>query len=140
MLKSIQKRFLSTLKTKRNAAFATLSDTDLQTFERMLGPKGLVTDEDELAPWQIDWSQKFTGNSKLMLKPATTEETAEVLKYCNQRKLAVVPQGGNTGLVGANVPVFDEIIINTGRMNKILGFDDSYGILNAQAGCILSDL
>ena len=66
-----------------------------------------------------------------MLRPASTEETAEVLKYCNTRKLAVVPQGGNTGLVGGNIPVFDEIIINTARMNQILGFDESYGILSA---------
>ena len=106
----------------------------------MLGPRGIVRDEEELAPANIDWTKKFIGSSKLMLKPSTTEETAEILKYCNQRKLAVVPQGGNTGLVGSNIPVFDEIIINTGRMNKILNFDESYGILQAEAGCILSDL
>jgi FAD/FMN-containing dehydrogenase len=60
-----------------------------------------------------------------------------VLKYCNSRRLAVVPQGGNTGLVGGSNPVFDEIILNMGRMNKILDFDESYGILTSEAGCIL---
>lgn len=49
----------------------------------------------------------------------------------------MVPQGGNTGLVGGSVPVFDEIILNLGSMNKILGFDKSYGVLSAQAGCVL---
>jgi len=48
-----------------------------------------------------------------------------------------VPQGGNTSLVGGSVPVFDEIILNLGNMKKIIGFDNSYGILSAQAGCIL---
>jgi FAD/FMN-containing dehydrogenase len=62
---------------------------------------------------------------------------SKVLKYCNERKLAVVPQGGNTGLVGGQTPVHDEIVIQLGRMNKILGFDESYGVLTAEAGCIL---
>ena len=75
-----------------------------------------------------------------MLKPKTTEEVSTILSYCNERKLAVVPQGGRTGLVGGSVPVHDEVILNTQRMNKILGFDESYGILQAEAGCILSDL
>ena len=62
------------------------------------------------------------------------------MKYCNERRLAVVPQGGRTGLVGGSVPVFDEVIVNTQRMNNILGFDESYGILSAEAGCVLSEL
>jgi len=71
------------------------------------------------------------------LQPTTTDEVSKVLKYCNERKLAVVPQGGNTGLVGGQTPVHDEIVIQLGRMNKILGFDESYGVLTAEAGCIL---
>jgi FAD/FMN-containing dehydrogenase len=71
------------------------------------------------------------------LRPKTTEEVSALLKYCNERKLAVVPQGGNTGLVGGSVPVYDEIVISTDRMNKILGFDQSYGILSAESGVIL---
>ena len=98
-------------------------------FEGILGKKGLSIEEEEIAAHNTDWSKKFTGQSQLMLKPESAEETAEVLKYCNERKLAIVPQGGNTGLVGGNTPVFDEIIMHTGRMNRILGFDESYGIL-----------
>lgn len=75
-----------------------------------------------------------------MLKPRTTEELSEVMKYCNARRLAVVPQGGRTGLVGGSVPVFDEVIVSLASMNRILGFDESYGILSAEAGCILGDL
>ena len=67
----------------------------------------------------------------MVIRPNSTEETAEVLKYCNTRKLAVVPQGGKTSLIGGSVPVFDEVIIQTGRMNKILGFNESYGIIQA---------
>lgn len=75
-----------------------------------------------------------------MLKPQTTEEVSAILSYCNERKIAVVPQGGRTGLVGGSVPVHDEVILNTQRMNKIIGFDESYGIVSSEAGVILSDL
>lgn len=55
-------------------------------------------------------------------------------------RLAVVPQGGLTGLVGGGVPVFDEVILNFSKMNKILGFDPVSGIIRAEAGCILQSL
>lgn len=75
-----------------------------------------------------------------MLKPKSNEEISAILKYCNQEKIAIVPQGGNTGLVGGSNPVFDEVILNTSNMNKILGFDESYGIIVAESGAILLDL
>lgn len=75
-----------------------------------------------------------------MLRPKTTEEVSEILKYCNQEKLALVPQGGNTGLVGGSNPVFDEVILSMNNMNKIIGFDESYGIVMAESGVILQDL
>ena len=109
--KTLSRRYFGAYVSKRNPTFTTLTDADIQTFEGMLGKKGLVTDVDELDSYNTDWTKKHTGQSKLLLRPGTTEETAEVLKYCNHRKLAVVPQGGKTGLVGGNVPVFDEVIV-----------------------------
>ena len=76
---------------ERNQKYSRLTSADVATFESILGPKGIVTDEDELAGYNIDWTKKFVGKSKLALRPATTEETAECLRYCNSRKLAVVP-------------------------------------------------
>ncbi|KAL8211158.1 hypothetical protein R6Q57_005595 [Mikania cordata] len=67
-------------------------------------------------------------------------QLSQILEYCNSRCLAVVPQGGNTGLVGGSVPVFDEIIINTRRMNSIISFDKVSGVLVCEAGCILENL
>lgn len=66
----------------------------------------------------------MTGYSSLVLKPKTTEEVSALLKYCNENNLAVCPQGGNTGLVGGSVPVFDEVIISMSNMNRIYDFDD----------------
>ena len=82
-----------------------------------------MTDPDLLASMNKDYMRKYIGKSKLAVKPSTTEEVSEVLRYCNRRKLAVVPQGGNTGLVGGSVPSHDEVIVCLSRMDKILGFD-----------------
>jgi D-2-hydroxyglutarate dehydrogenase len=67
-------------------------------------------------------------------------QVSQILEYCDSRRLAVVPQGGNTGLVGGSVPVFDEVIVNVGLMNKILSFDEVSGVLVCEAGCILENL
>ncbi|KAG6647074.1 D-2-hydroxyglutarate dehydrogenase, mitochondrial isoform X3 [Carya illinoinensis] len=71
---------------------------------------------------------------------STTGPVSRVLKYCNSRSLAVVPQGGNTGLVGGSVPVFDEVIINMASMKNVVSFDKVSGILVCEAGCILENL
>lgn len=65
---------------------------------------------------------------------------SKILKYCNQQRLAVVPQGGNTGLVGGSVPIFDEIIVNLKNMNKIEKFDPVSSVVSVEAGVILEKL
>ena len=130
-------RFFSHLNLQRNTSFNFLNDKDLTFFESLIGKNAVITDENELAIHNTDWTKKYKGSSKLLLKPKTTEEVSALLRHCNERRLAVVPQGGNTGLVGGSQPVFDEVIVNFSRMNKIIDFDESYGILTCEAGCIL---
>ena len=60
-------------------------------FERMLGNKAIVTEQEELDTHNTDWTKKYKGNSSLMLKPQSTEEVSAIMSYCNQRRLAVVP-------------------------------------------------
>lgn len=72
----------------------------------------------------------WIGNSRLVLKPKTTNEMSNILKYCNDNKLAVCPQSGNTGLVGGSVPVFDEIVISMKLMNNIISIDELSGMEN----------
>jgi FAD/FMN-containing dehydrogenase len=92
---------------------------------------------DDLEMFNSDWMRKYRGHTQLVVKPSTTEEVSKILKYCNVNMLAVVPQGGNTGLVGGSVPVFDEIVIHMGKMNQIRSFDEVSGVLVVDAGCIL---
>ncbi|KAF0695290.1 Aste57867_13886 [Aphanomyces stellatus] len=122
----------------KRGAFATLNDADVAHFQKICS--GVLTATDEVAPFNSDWLNKYHGHSKLVLRPKTTQEVSDILKYCNDRRLAVVPQGGNTGLVGGSVPVHDEIVLSTGNMNQIESFDDVSGIVVCQAGCILETL
>ncbi|NWY58692.1 D2HDH protein, partial [Chionis minor] len=123
----------------RRLPFARLAGGDVAFFERLM-PGRVVTDPEELKPFNVDWLKSVRGCSKLLLKPQTTAEVSQVLRYCYERNLAVNPQGGNTGLVGGSVPVFDEIILSTVLMNQIISFDKVSGILVCQAGCILEKL
>ena len=128
---------------KRNSNFAKLSQEHVQYFQELLGSESAVLDglskdaSEDIEPYNSDWMRKYRGQSKLVLKPGSTEEVSKILKYCNDKMLAVVPQGGNTGLVGGSVPVFDEIVINLQKLDKIRSFDDVSGILVADAGVIL---
>ncbi|KAJ4898844.1 D-2-hydroxyglutarate dehydrogenase [Raphanus sativus] len=127
----------SASKVQRNPLFSSLEPKDVSYFKEILGEKHVVEDEERLETANTDWMHKYRGSSKLMLLPKNTEEVSQILKYCDSRSLAVVPQGGNTGLVGGSVPVFDEVIINVGLMNKVLSFDEVSGVLVCEAGCIL---
>ncbi|GMH24566.1 hypothetical protein Nepgr_026409 [Nepenthes gracilis] len=125
---------------QKNPAFSEINSDDISYFKNILGHNNVIQDEDRLQSANTDWMHKYKGSSKLMLQPRNTEEVSQILKYCNSRCLAVVPQGGNTGLVGGSVPVFNEVIINLGLMNKILSFDQVSGVLVCEAGCILENL
>ncbi|CAL8284211.1 unnamed protein product [Lota lota] len=119
--------------------FCRLSREDLAFFRETL-PGGTITDPDLLEAHNVDWLKSVRGHSELLLRPQTTAQVSAILRYCNGRNLAVTPQGGNTGLVGGSVPVYDEIILSTALLNNILTFDHVSGILTCQAGCVLESL
>ncbi|XP_078393074.1 D-2-hydroxyglutarate dehydrogenase, mitochondrial isoform X2 [Cetorhinus maximus] len=119
--------------------FAAVTTEDMMFFDSLL-PGRVVTDPDILEASNVDWLQTLRGRSQVLLRPQTTEEVSQVLRYCNDRNLAVNPQGGNTGLVGGSVPVFDEIIVSTAQMDNIISFNTNSGVLSCQAGCILENL
>ncbi|XP_056915505.1 D-2-hydroxyglutarate dehydrogenase, mitochondrial [Takifugu flavidus] len=119
--------------------FSRITEEDLAFFRNIL-PGRVVTDPDLLESNNEDWLKSVRGSSEVLLRPQTSQEVSQILKYCNSRNLAVNPQGGNTGLVGGSVPVYDEIILSTALMNHIRSFDSISGILTCQAGCVLEDL
>lgn len=84
-----------------------------------------------------DWLGKHEGHSGVALLPSSTDQVSKILSYCNKRTLAVVPQGGNTGLVVGSVPIRDEVVISMAAMSKIISFDkvrDLYTVIHPKFG------
>ncbi|OAD59077.1 D-2-hydroxyglutarate dehydrogenase, mitochondrial [Eufriesea mexicana] len=124
----------------KRGPYANISNNHVAYFDELLGRNRVITDADECEGYNIDHSKIVRGKSKLVLKPKTTNEVSAILKYCNDNRLAVCPQSGNTGLVGGSVPVFDEIVISMKLMNKIIETNELAGVLTCEAGCVLEDL
>ena len=81
----------------------------------------------EIEPFNTDWMGKYRGRSTTVLRPHTTEQVSKIMKWCHERRIGVVPQGGNTGLVGGSVPIQDELILSLGNMSKVRSFDSVSG-------------
>jgi len=130
----------------RDSRYKEIDKNDIKHFRSILDNDAAILDgtstsdvDVELESYNSDWMRKFRGQSRLVLSPNTTEQVSQILKYCNEKRLAVVPQGGNTGLVGGSTPVFDEIVISLSRMNKFRSFDNVSGILVCDAGTVLEN-
>ena len=121
-------------------AFANVLSTPKTSLLSTLKGDWGVAEDAELDSYNNDWMGKYGGHSRCVLRPKSTEEVASIMRICNQKNLAVVPQGGNTGLVGGSVPVHDEVILNLGAMNQVRSFDPRSGTLVCDAGCVLEAL
>ena len=117
-----------------------LTELDVQHLAAIVGTGNAITDASDLEPFNTDWMGKYRGESRLALRPGSTQEVSRILAHCNAQRLPVVPQGGNTGLVGGSVPIADEVVLSLSRMNKILSLDERAGSLTCEAGCVLEAL
>ena len=101
-----------------------------------LDPKAWSTDPGELAGHISDWRGRYKGASPLLLKPGSTAEVSAILARCNEAGIAVLPQGGNTGLVGGSTPQ-GEVVISLKRMNAVRAVDADNESLTCEAGAVL---
>ena len=109
----------------------------LDRLKSAVGAKGFTEDPREIAPHLEEWRGKYHGRASLLLKPAATAEVAAVLAICNETRTAIVPQGGNTGLVGGQIPFHGEVLLSLTRMNRIRQVDADGMNLIAEAGTVL---
>lgn len=108
---------------------------------KIILPPSSPDDDDLLTPYTQDWTRKWKAPAcPAVLQPCTTEQVSALLAYCNGRGIAVVPQGGNTGLVGGSIPTGNEVVLSLSRMNEIISFDPLSSVLTCEAGCILEHL
>ena len=101
------------------------------------GPGGFSEDATEIAPYLEEWRSRVRGQTGLLLKPATTEQVSAILAICHETGTPIVPQGGNTGLVGAQIPLHGEVLLSLKRMNRIRAIDAPGMTLTAEAGVTL---
>jgi len=114
----------------------------ISAVEQRLGPKGVITDAAEIQPWLADWRGRYHGASAGILAPATTEEVAEIVRLAAEHRVPLVPQGGNTGMVGGAIPPDDgsAVLLSLRRMNRIRSLDAGSRLAVVDAGVILQTL
>lgn len=114
----------------------------LLRLEEITGKGGILSAEQEMEPHLLDQRGRYRGKACAIVFPTSTEQVAEVVRLCLQEKISIVPQGGNTSLVGGSVPdgTGNSLILSLKRMNRIRSIDADNFTLTVEAGCILQDI
>ncbi|MDP1735067.1 MAG: FAD-binding oxidoreductase [Sulfuritalea sp.] len=103
----------------------------------IVGASRVLIEAPDTAPYCTDWRGRYTGSARCVVLPGTTEEVAAVVRTCAATGIAIVPQGGNTGLCGGATPLGGEVLIALTRMNRIRGIDADNNSITVEAGCTL---
>jgi hypothetical protein len=120
--------------TTATSALNPVTEQDVVHFAKFLAPTSIISalgsnsvPVSELSPYNDDWMGKYHGKATTIVKPKTTEEVSKIVKHCWEHRIGIVPQGGNTGLVGGSVPISNELVLNLGSMSKVRSFDPVSG-------------
>src|SRR2546423_4199928 len=106
----------------------------------IVGAANVLTDPQDTAPYFTDWRKQYSAAAECVVRPASTAEVARVVALCARESVALVPQGGNTGLSGGSVPSGSrrEIVLSLSRMSRIRQLDALNDTLTVEAGCVLA--
>lgn len=121
---------------------ALLDVNALSEFRAILGPKGYCDDAQTIAPWLTDWRGRFTGDARVLLSPGNTDEVAAIVKVAAKYAVALVPQGGNSGMVAGATPdqSGQQVLLSLRRMDEMQPVDMQNGLITCDAGVILQHL
>ena len=109
----------------------------LACFAAIVGAKYAITDPGQQAPYLVEMRGLFAGHTPMVLRPGSTAEVAAILQLANQTKTPLVPQGGNTGLVGGQIPHHNEIVLSLNRLDRIREVDPTSNTITCEAGVTL---
>lgn len=109
-------------------------------FAEVLGEDHVIVDPDRLATYETDVTRRYSGRAAAVVRPGSTGEVAAVLRLCTEADVAVVPQGGNTGLAGGAVPLGGEVVLSMVRLDELGPVDDVEAAVTAGAGVTLGQL
>ena len=118
-----------------------MSSTLLETLQAVVGAAHVLS-EGDLSAWELDWRKRARGKALAVVRPAKVQEVADVVKACAAAGVSIVPQGGNTGLVGGSTPDSSgqQIVLSLQRMHAIRQVDGANLTMTVEAGCVLQTL
>jgi FAD/FMN-containing dehydrogenase len=116
--------------------------TLVEELARIVGPQHVIGPEDDQEPYVVDWRGRYRGRAAAVVKPGSTAEVAALVRHCAAQGIAVVPQGGNTGMCGAATPGSDgrAVVIRLDRMNRVRRISRLGDAIAVDAGCILAEV
>ena len=106
----------------------------------LLGSGRISEDEDIIKTYSDDWTGRYRGSARAVISPQSTDEVAEILNWCSTNRVGVVPQGGNTGMVGGSTPLNGELIISLRKMKNVNFSDTNDNQIVAEAGATLLEI
>src|SRR6202042_1605302 len=109
----------------------------LARFAAIVGDKFAITDPDVQAPYLIEQRNMFQGHTPVVLRPATVAEVSAIARLANDTGTPIVPQGGNTGLVGGQIPLHNEVVLSLNRLDRIREIDPTSNTITCEAGVTL---
>ena len=115
-----------------------MTNATVQALRAIVGPQQVLT-EGDLSAWELDWRKRYRGRALAVVRPGSTAEVAAVVRCCASAGLSIVPQGGNTGLVGGGVPDDSgrQVLLSLSRMNAVRRIDPANLTVTVEAGCVL---
>src|SRR5438552_4930777 len=128
---------MSIVQGSKQATVPPLPAELIAKFRSLVGDKYAVTDAADIAPYVTEERDLFHGRSPLVLRPGSTAEVSAICKLASEHRIALVPQGGNTGLVGGQTPHHGEVVVSLRRLDKIREIDAASNTMTCEAGVVL---
>ena len=118
-----------------------MHNSDINKFKKIVGNKNIITDEKDMEKYLKEWRGIYNGVAGAIVKPKSTKEVSNIIRYSYEKNIPCIPQGGNTGLVGGQIPFSkNHIVISLERLSKIREINNINQSITVEAGFILSDL
>ncbi len=110
--------------------------------KQIAGDANVLVDAADMAPYLTDWRKRYTGSAQAVVRPGTTDEVAQVVRACVAARAPIVPQGGNTGLVGGGTPDASgrAVVMSLVRINRVRTLDTANDAITVEAGCVLQNV
>ena len=114
----------------------------LDELRALLGPENVLVEPGRIAPFLVDWRGRYTGRARAVVRPGSTADVVAIVQSCAHARVPIVPQGGNTGLVGGGTPddSGNALVVSLQRMNRVRAVDADNDTITVEAGCILQSV